>query len=719
MASKLFVLAAVACTPTNAIKDVQHPAGYGASVLNAFKTDDSAAPTRKVVKLLKGLKANVVKDGEAEQLSYNTYACWCEAKLGEKAAAMNEGKELISAQQTLILKLGAELGSHGAEVKKLKKDIADNIASSRDATAVRSKESQDFRAEKVSKEQSVEALAAAMKVMKGAGTKKAFLDTNTHEAQLLSVAGDLRSVMDQETMPSSIPMNDIEMINRFVAKPQDFLSANSGVMSAAQLGQNPFGDYAPKSDSIQGIFKGMHDAFTADLKKSNEEEAQSQKSFKELMATKSSEKKTLSKELLDQETASADKTKKLADAHRLEDDTADQVEADGNFFESTKDACETKAKDWSVRTRLRTEELAGMAQAIAILSKGGKTLEKSFGNFLQVSSVTKHQEMGLKAFEKIRMLASKYKSMKLAGLAVAARSSGHFDKVMASIDAMVGTLRAEGQADIKHRDYCENNMNANSNELSDLKYAIKKTQKQVKRMASSRKEVQLEVGKLKADIGSTKKGMKELSSFRSKESAEYKQAHKDDTEAVALMGGAIDSLEAFYKKNALVQTSEVASKAPTYSKDKDASPGTSFKGAAYGGRKSETTGIVAMLSMLVEDIQKEIKESNADDADAQDRYEKQLDALKETLDAQIETKVSKEEEMADLTEKIADAQRFKKGKQGDAAASKDKKALIYQDCAWVKTHFKPRASKRAEEIEGLGEAKAFLSGGGDGLPPLM
>ena len=58
-------------------------------------------------------------------------------------------------------------------------------------------------------------------------------------------------------------------------------------MSAAQVGQNPFGDYAPKSTMIQGILKGMYDAFTADIEKDNAEEAEKQKSFEELMATKS------------------------------------------------------------------------------------------------------------------------------------------------------------------------------------------------------------------------------------------------------------------------------------------------------------------------------------------------------------------------------------------------------------------------------------------------
>jgi C-terminal processing protease CtpA/Prc len=62
-------------------------------------------------------------------------------------------------------------------------------------------------------------------------------------------------------------------------------------MSAAQVGQNPFGDYAPQSTQIQGILKGMYDAFTADLEKDNAEEAEAQKSFEELMGTKMQEQK--------------------------------------------------------------------------------------------------------------------------------------------------------------------------------------------------------------------------------------------------------------------------------------------------------------------------------------------------------------------------------------------------------------------------------------------
>merc|ERR1719409_256236 len=142
----------------------------------------------------------------------------------------------------------------------------------------------------------------------------------------------------------------------------EFLHSNA--MSAAQVGQNPFGDYAPQSTQIQGILKGMYDAFTADLEKDNAAEAESQKSFEELMATKKQEQATLEATLQKQETDHAAKNKKLKESQVLKDDTTDQLNADEAFFADTKDACKAKVKEWSIRTRLRTEELAAMDQAV-------------------------------------------------------------------------------------------------------------------------------------------------------------------------------------------------------------------------------------------------------------------------------------------------------------------------------------------------------------------
>merc|ERR1740130_695862 len=279
-------------------------------------------------------------------------------------------------------------------------------------------------------------------------------------------------------------------------------------MSAAQVGQNPFGDYAPQSSQIQGILKGMYDAFTSDLEKDNVAEAESQKSFEEIMATKREELATLEATLQKQESDMAAKTKKLSESNVLLDDTTAQLKADEQFFEDTKEACQTKATQWSVRTRLRTEELNGMQQAINILlSKDAKkTFESSTSTFLQISAVHKQAERSSDrkaAYSQLKGLATQFQSRHLAKIAVALQAGGHFDKVIVMIDEMVNVLRKEEQADIEHRDRCENSQNANKNEMDDLKNDIKKTAASLKRMGNTKTTLMKEISDLKDEIQDT------------------------------------------------------------------------------------------------------------------------------------------------------------------------------------------------------------------------
>merc|ERR1719440_2400454 len=185
--------------------------------------------------------------------------------------------------------------------------------------------------------------------------------------------------------------------------------------------------------------------------------------------------------------------------------------------------------------------------------------------------------------------------------------------------------------------------------------------------------------------------MKELLDFRNKESEEFVQALKDDADAVALLKKAIVALSEFYKRNK-IPLPALVQKAPEYAKDADKAPETSFSDS--DSRKSETGGIIAILEMLVEDTEKEMKEGRADDADAQEKYLKQNGALQDTLDSQEETKTSLETEKADLEEKMADYEKFKNEKNADKDAEEDTKKSLGTDCEWVKTHFNSRREKR-------------------------
>merc|ERR1719263_1448232 len=159
---------------------------------------------------------------------------------------------------------------------------------------------------------------------------------------------------------------------------------------------------------------------------------------------------------------------------------------------------------------------------------------------------------------------------------------------------------------------------------------------------------------------------------------------------------------------------------PEYSVDQDKAPTLSYEGtrtdggvsggAAYGGRKGETGGIVAIVTMLKEDLEKEISQGRKDDAKAQKEYEDQRGDLREARDAQTATKISTEKELSDLEQKMADVQEYKDQKGGDLSSEKELEQSLGTDCEWVKTHFKSRREKRQAEMDGLQEAKSFLAG---------
>jgi len=655
----------------------------------------------KVVKLLADLKTKVEADGKAEQKSYDKYACWCEDALGRKASDISEAKTSIEDLTQLIVKTKAQLASHSGEIAQLKKMIAGNVDSQREASQMRGKEHADYAADKAESENCIGALEAAIKVLNGAGSKKSSFLGTLQEAQLLGVVAGIKGVLKTKEVTKRFSDTEIEAVQKFAEKPEDFIGGRTEGFSAAQVANNPFGDYAPQSTQIQGILKGMYDGFASDLEKDNADEAAKQKSHEELMATKKSELATLETTLENTELSAASATKTLADSKQTLDDTKETLSADETFFTDSKESCQMKAGMWAERTRLRTEELSGMAQAIAIMSspEAKKTFSGATTTLLiQLSSVSEGDR--LKAYGRVQALATTYKSVSLAKIAVAIKTSGHFDKIISMIDTMIGLMRKEEAEDIKHRDRCEQKQNANKNERDDLDHDITKAKESINRMGNSKEEMDNSLKAVKSEIEATKKSMADLLEMRNKGETDFKQALKDDTNAVALISEALVFLNKFYADN----------KISLLQADPDTAPKTSFDDGNYGGAKSSTGGIVAILDMLKQDLMQEIKASKAAEAENQAAYEKDSGALEATLDAQNKKKCDVEGTIADMGSKIEDAEEDQGNKESDLDAEKDVQKSLDTDCAWVKTTFDTRKQKRKLEIDGLVEAKEFLAG---------
>jgi len=703
--------------PVAVVASIRATAGFTFSHFDFASNGNT--PVTKVVNLLTELKASIETDGKTEQQSYDKVACWCEATLVRKAKDISDAKTLIVDLSTTILKLEAETATHEAEVKNLEKAIAANEKSQADATEVRNKVNGEYNTEKTESEQAIGALEAATKAMTGAGEGKKgeFLSTGMQQAQLLSVAASMRPVLGRAEAAKIVSEQDLEAVRKFVTQPEDFMASRTA--SFGQVSQNPFGDYAPQSTQIQGILKGMYDAFSQSLEKANVEEADAEKAYRAFMATKKAEHKTLTATKQKHELDLAEKTKELADSNQLRDDTQAQLAADEDFFATTKQSCKDKATEWSTRSGLRTEELMGINKAVEILSSSAASaiFENATTTFVQVSKATVrvHKQMTSKdVAANLRALGLKHPKQAVAfqQLAAEVASAGHFDAVIASIDKMIQVLRKEEQDDIDHRDRCQGDQNKNKNDMEDLDHDIEKATSEISRMNDKATELGDAIKSLEAEIASTKADMEEALKIRNKEVKDFRQALKDDTEAVQLLDAAIVALNEFYKRNKLEAPAFAQKEEPEYTVDQDKMPETVWdgEGADYAGRKDTSTPVITLIAAIKEDLIKEMKVAREEEATTQKEYATQTAAMTDSLNAQIESKVATEKELAELKSKIQDTEEHKAGKETDLTEQGAEKDTLMSDCSWVETHFESRRDARKAETDGLIEAKGYLAG---------
>merc|ERR1719421_763567 len=137
--------------------------------------------------------------------------------------------------------------------------------------------------------------------------------------------------------------------------------------------------------------------------------------------------------------------------------------------------------------------------------------------------------------------------------------------------------------------------------------------------------------------------MNEMRKARIEEHDEDQKALKDDVDAVSLLGQAIESMTAFYNNNKL----------PLEFVQEDPKKPMGFSKGGYGGQKGQTGGIIAILSMIKEDLETEIKTANEMENAAQSEYEKIKSDNEAIMHKQIMQRTTLKGELADTLAKIS------------------------------------------------------------------
>jgi len=297
------------------------------------------------------------------------------------------------------------------------------------------------------------------------------------------------------------------------------------------------------------------------------------------------------------------------------------------------------------------------------------------------------------------------------------QQGGHFDKVLEAIDKMVETLRAEESEDLKNKEDCEEKRMSKTKEARVLSLAIDDASEEIARQRTKITELEAQVVEKEADIEKLEADLKEATQLRADEKAAYEKSSADDHAAADLIKQAMETLEGFYKDNGLVLAQRGAREPPVVEAGKAPPPPPSTWSAPYGGAKGESTGIQAILGMILEDVEKDIAKADKTEEEAVKAFDQMKLDTEEAIAAAKKAIEDYKGQIADAEKAIEDAISEKTKSKETLDAVMEEIKVLEPGCDFVAVNIGVRTKNRQLEIDGLLKAKAILQGAAFGEAP--
>jgi len=131
---------------------------------------------------------------------------------------------------------------------------------------------------------------------------------------------------------------------------------------------------------------------------------------------------------------------------------------------------------------------------------------------------------------------------------------------------------------------------------------------------------------------------------------------------------------------------------------------------AYKKKSGESGGVIAMIDLIVKDLDKEMTVAKTEEKDSQGDYEGMMkdSAAKRADDSK--SLADKQKTLADLQASLQSSQEEKGSTTKELGATLQYIQSLHAECDWLIQYFDVRKEARDSEIDALGKAKAVLSG---------
>jgi len=668
----------------------------------AVETTVNVNPIRKVVVMLQNMQKKIAAESAKKEKAYDQYMCYC------SNADETLGKS-ISDAETKIPQLESSIKEDAALKKQLEAELKEAQVSrveAKDAIAkaqaIRDKESKAFAKLKSDAESNIGALSKAIPAIeKGMGS--AFLQT--------SAAGILRQISVSADMNTA----DRDLLASFLSE-----------------GEN----YAPKSGEIVGILKTMKDEMEKDFSDASAEESQAVADFESLVTSKKKEIEALTKSIESKTMRVGELGVKVAEMENDLEDTKESLDEDKKFLADLDKNCELKKKEWAEYKKMEAMEQVALADTIKVLNDDDalelfkKTLPSSASSFVQVQVTS--TAMRQKALAALKSGHKADPRLDLIELAMHGGKMG-FEKIIKMIDDLVVDLKAEQGVDDDKKSYCLDEFDKAEDKKKELDLDISDLDKAIADAEESIATLKSEVAALQDGIKALDKSVAEATETRKQEHDDYVETLAANTAAKDLLGFAKNRLNKFYNpklykappKRELSEEEQITvsmggTLAPTAAPGGIAGTGIGLAqvapppppeaNLAYKKSGEESNGVIAMIDLLVADIDKENQIMEVDEKDAQADYETFMSDASEKRSLDSKAITDKEAAKAETETQLQTDTDTKKSKTIEAMETAKYIGGLHEECDWLLKYYDARKAARVGEIDALGKAKAVLSG---------
>merc|ERR1712012_756449 len=131
---------------------------------------------------------------------------------------------------------------------------------------------------------------------------------------------------------------------------------------------------------------------------------------------------------------------------------------------------------------------------------------------------------------------------------------------------------------------------------------------------------------------------------------------------------------------------------------------------AYTKKTEENGGVVAMLNLLIKDLDKEMTEAQTDEKNSQADYETMMKESSAKRGSDSKSLSGKVSTLADTESELESMREANRAAGRELMATTKYIASLHAECDWLIQYHAVRKEARAGEIDSLTQAKAVLSG---------